>query len=164
MRAVLTLLIAAAACGDDGVHHLGDAPPCTPSPSTVTVDGLPSYACHDHYKAKVSITNNSCALMLVQSVKISAGMVTTGICGPSGAGTYPAGATGGGQAMLAVGETAVVLNLTGNAFCCTAPGPCPTPLQCDESNTFDVVTNAGTFTSAASSAHLSLDGCTEVCP
>ncbi len=64
---------------------------------------------------------------------------------------------------LAVNETALLLDLTAGAFCCIAPGPCPTPFQCDEAFKFDVITNAGTFTGVVT-PHLSLDGCTEICP
>jgi hypothetical protein len=155
IRTVL-LVSALAACGDDGVHHLADAPPCTPTASTVEVTGPATYACQQPYMAKVSLTNNSCAPMTVSAVKLSAA-VTSGQCGPSGAGMYQPK-----QAKLAAGETAVVLDLTGGTFCCLAPG-CPATLQCDEAFTFEAVTNAGSF-SGVESSHLSLDGCPTICP
>jgi hypothetical protein len=65
------------------------------------------------------------------------------------------------QTQLALGETAVVLDLMSGPFCCLSPG-CPAMLQCDESFTFEAVTNAGSFTGVTSS-HLSLDGCPTVC-
>jgi len=66
------------------------------------------------------------------------------------------------QSQLALGETALVLDLASGPFCCLAPG-CPASLQCDEDFTFEVVTNAGSFKSVSSS-HLSLDNCPTVCP
>lgn len=156
MRTCLVLVLLLS-CGDDGgVHHFGDAPPCTVSPSPVEIVAPTAYACNEPFKSTVSITNTSCAPLTVQTVKLTAA-VTTGQCGPAGAGMYMPK-----QKMLAPSESAVVLDLTSGPFCCTAPG-CPATLQCDESFTFEVVTNAGSFTKVVSS-HLNLDGCNVVCP
>jgi hypothetical protein len=59
------------------VHHLGDAPPCIVMPSTVTVVAPSGYACHENFMSRVSITNNSCAPMIVQQIKLTAA-VTNG--------------------------------------------------------------------------------------
>lgn len=156
-RASLVIIVLAAACGDDdGVHHLADSPQCTPLDSVVSVTAPTAYACHANYSSKVELTNNTCDPMTVTSIKLTP-KVTSGQCGPAGAGTYPPM-----KAMLNPHETAVVLDLMSGPFCCTSPG-CPATLQCDESFTFEVTTNAGTF-SQVSSAHLSLDGCDVVCP
>jgi len=48
-------------------------------------------------------------------------------------------------------------------FCCTAPGPCPSPLECDETYTLTVQTPAGDI-SKDETVHLSLGGCDVVCP
>ncbi len=156
MRTVLLLSALAVGCGDDGVHHLADAPPCTPAASTVQVMGSATYACQQPYMAKVSLTNLSCAPMTVTTVKLTAA-VTNGQCSPAGAGMYPPK-----QAVLSQGETAVVLDLASGPFCCLAPG-CPASFQCDEDFRYEVVTNAGSFTSVSSS-HLSLDSCSTICP
>ena len=154
IRTVL-LVSVLAACGDDGVHHLADAPLCTPKASTVQITAPATYACQQPFMSKVLLTNNSCAPMTVTAVKISAA-VTSGQCGPAGPGMYPPM-----QAQLAVGETAMVLDLMSGPFCCLSPG-CPAMLQCDEAFTFEAVTNAGSFTGVKSS-HLDLDGCPTVC-
>jgi len=153
---IAAVLVLVAACGNDSrVHHLPDAP-CTPGAAPVMIVAPAAYACHDPFKSKVSITNNSCEPLEIQQITGTA-MVTTGVCTPPGPATFvPLKTT------VAVGQTTVVLDLTGNTFCCLAPA-CPTPLQCDEDFTFNVVTNAGTF-SSVSTAHLSLDGCTVICP
>ncbi|MBA3463155.1 MAG: hypothetical protein H0T46_24575 [Deltaproteobacteria bacterium] len=157
MRRCLILLSVLAACGeDDSVHHLGDAPVCTPSDPTIEIVAPTVYACRDPFKSKVSITNNTCENLLVQSIRLTAA-VTAGACGPAGPGTYQPMTMG-----LQPGETGVLLDLTSGPFCCRAPG-CPASLQCDESFTFEVTTSAGVFTSV-SMAHLNLDGCNVVCP
>jgi hypothetical protein len=155
IRTVLFLSVLAA-CGDDGVHHLADAPPCTPTASTVQIVAPTTYTCQQPFMSKVSVTNNSCAPMTVTAVKLTAA-VTTGQCSPAGAGMYPPK-----QAKLAAGETAIVLDLTAGPFCCLSPG-CPASFQCDEAFTFEAVTNAGSFTGVESS-HLSLDSCQQICP
>ena len=150
-------VVLGSACGDDSrVHHFGDAPPCTASPSPVEIVAPTAYACNEPFKSKVSITNTSCEPLTIQTVKLSAA-VTSGQCGAAGPGMYPSR-----QMTLAPAETAVLLDLTAGPFCCTSPG-CPATFQCDEAFTFMVVTNAGTFTKVVSS-HLNLDGCGVICP
>jgi len=152
MRAVIVVSLLGA-CGGDSARHILDA--CTNGSDSMTLTGQASYVCHDPFKAQVTFTNETCAPLVVTGVKLSA-VTTTGACVPPGDYTY-AGKTVG------VGETMTVLDLTGNKFCCTAPGPCPDPLECDETYTLTVQSAAGDI-SKTESVHLSLGGCTEVCP
>lgn len=154
MRAVVVVSLIAGACNnEDSTRHILDA--CTNGSNAMTLTGQVSYACHDPFKAQVGFTNNTCDPIVVTGVKLSA-ITTTGACTPPGDYTYP-GKT------VAVGETLTVLDLTGNPFCCLAPGPCPTPLECDETYTLTVQTPAGDL-SKTESVHLSLGGCDVVCP
>ena len=153
-RFMVLLLIG---CGsDDDVGKIPDAPPCIEGTIDVELTAPDAYACHAPFMSTVRVTNGSCNPITIENVKIRA-MVTAGPCGPAGPGTYDSAAP-----RINSLASAVVLDLESGPFCCTAPGPCPTPMQCDETFTFDVVTSAGTF-SSASSAHVSLDGCDEVC-
>lgn len=123
--------------------------------SPVAIVAPSAYACHEPFKSKVSITNTSCENLTISAVKLTP-MVTAGPCGAPGIGNYMPTTMA-----LQPNETGVLVDLTTGPFCCTAPG-CPAQLQCDESFTFEVTTNKGVFT-AISNAHLSLDGCNEVC-
>ena len=156
-RFALVVITLAAACGDDGgVHHLADAPVCTQDRPTIAIVAPSTYACHEPFKSKVSLTNNGSCDLTVQDIKLTA-EVTFGPCGPAGPGTYPPMTM-----VVQPGQTAVVLDLTSAPFCCTSPG-CPSTLQCDETFRFEVTTNAGAISRVAT-AHLSLDGCDVVCP
>ena len=142
------------ACGaDNNVHHLPDAP-CVPADPTIELTAPTTYACHDLFMTKVTITNNECEPLQVADVKLT-GMVTNGPCTSANPGTH-AGTT------IGTGLSGVI-DLNGGAFCCTAPGPCPTPFQCDETFTITLDTQLGQIVKTED-AHLSLDGCTEICP
>jgi hypothetical protein len=156
MRALLLVVLLVACSSDDDVRHVPDAPPdqCVDGEVTLATTTPAAYACHDPFTAKLTVTNGSCSPLEVQSVRVSA-VVTSGACAPPGAGTFP-GAT------IAAGEEGTVLDLTGDAFCCTSPG-CPAQFQCDETFTFDVMTSKGPLT-ATQAVHLSLDGCDVICP
>jgi hypothetical protein len=152
----LVVVVFVVACSDDGVRHVPDAPPdqCVDGQPTLAAVTPAAYACHDPFTAKLTVTNDTCAALEVQSVRLSA-VVTSGQCAPPGAGMFP-GST------IAAGQTGTVLDLTGDAFCCTSPG-CPASFQCDETFTFDVMTSKGPL-SATQAVHLSLDGCDVICP
>ena len=153
MRALVVVSLAMTACGSDSARHILDA--CMNGSNSMTLAGPTSFACHEPYKATVTFTNDTCDPLVVTGIKLSA-ITTTGACVPPGDYTYP-GRT------VAVGETSTVLDLTANPFCCTAPGPCPTPLECDETYTLTVQSAAGDI-SKSESVHLSLGGCDVVCP
>ncbi|MEO6775580.1 MAG: hypothetical protein ABI467_21645 [Kofleriaceae bacterium] len=140
------------ACGDESARHILDA--CTNGSNSMTLAGQSSYVCHDPFKAQVTFTNDTCAPLVVTGVKLSA-VTTTGACVPPGDYTYPGRTVG-------VGETTTVLDLTGGKFCCTAPGPCPATLECDETYTMTVQSAAGDI-AKTETVHLSLGGCDEVC-
>jgi hypothetical protein len=148
---LLTMLVACSS--DNNVHHLPDAP-CTPVDPTIDVVAPTSYACHDPFKTKVTLTNSTCEPLVVSDVKLTA-MITNGPCAPATAGMYPGQTVG-------VGLSNTVLDLTTGPFCCT-PGACPTPFQCDETFTVTVDTPLGPLVKTET-AHLSLDGCPEICP
>jgi hypothetical protein len=152
MRALVVVSLLGA-CGDDSARHILDA--CTNGSNAMTLGGPASFVCHAPFKAQVTFTNNTCDPLVVTGVKLSA-ITTTGACTPPGDYTYP-GKT------VAVGETMTVLDLTARNFCCLAPGPCPDPLECDETYTLTVQSAAGDI-SKTESVHLSLGGCDEVCP
>ena len=137
-----------------------DAPPlCQPQPTTanvtVAVTSPATYLCHEPYKAKLVLTNGSCASVTVQNIAIS-GMVTAGACSPPGPGNFnPVVST------VAAGQSVTILDTTTGPFCCTSPG-CPASFQCDERFTLVVTSSAGMLTTTNMS-HLSLDSCSEVC-
>ena len=149
----LGLASVAACSGDNGVHHFADAP-CNPTANMIEVVTPTAYACHEPFKAKVTVTNDSCTSLTVQDVKITA-MVTAGQCSPAGPGTYP-GTT------IPNGQSGVALDLTSGPFCCLSPG-CPASFQCDEVFTYTIDTSEGVL-SKSQLAHLSLDNCSEICP
>lgn len=155
---VVAFVFVAACGGDDQVHHQPDAPvapdACGPSQVTIDVVAPVTYACHELFKSKVTLTNGSCAALTVSAIKLTT-VVTAGQCGAPGVGMYP-GMT------VAAGQSAAVLDLTSGAFCCLSPG-CPTPLECDEEYTFELTTPSGML-SAKKTAHLSLGGCDVICP
>ncbi|MEP6859028.1 MAG: hypothetical protein ABJE66_00310 [Deltaproteobacteria bacterium] len=152
MRALFVVSLLGA-CGGDDTRHILDA--CTNGSNSMTLSGPASFACHEPYKAQVTFTNESCTPLVVTGVKLSA-TTTTGACVPPGDYTYPGRTVG-------IGETMTVLDLTARPFCCTAPGPCPDPLECDESYTLTVQSAAGDI-SKSETVHLSLGGCDVVCP
>ncbi|MFT3697003.1 MAG: hypothetical protein QM831_27930 [Kofleriaceae bacterium] len=155
----LLLVAVLGACGSsDDSRHIMDA--CVASGSnSVSVTGPATYACHDMFMTKVTYTNNSCDPVNVTGVSIHGEITSGSNCTPSADYTYPV------SMIVQPGETATVLNLTnGNPYCCTAPGPCPTPYQCDEDYTLTVNTGLATqMLSGSESVHLSLDGCTVTC-
>ena len=155
MRLLLALGVLAA-CGNDPVHHLGDAA-CVQQVTdyTVALTTPAAYACHEPYKAKVVLSNDSCAPVTVADVKIT-GVVTSGPCTPPPVSTYPTTFT------VAAHASNTVLDLTGGTFCCFQ-NACPTPFQCDEHYTIDIATPQGTITKTAD-VHLSLAGCDVICP
>jgi hypothetical protein len=148
---LLTMLVACG--GDDNVHHLPDAP-CVPADPTIELMAPTTYACHDLFTTKVTVTNSTCAPLQVEDVKVT-GVVTNGSCTPPGPGTFPGSTIGTGLSG--------VIDVNGGAFCCFAPGPCPTPFQCDETFTITLDTPAGPLVKTEN-AHLSLDACDVVCP
>lgn len=153
-RVSLLVSLLASACGSSNdSRHIEDA--CVAGVNEATLTGPASYVCHDPFKSMVTFTNNTCASLKVTGVKLSA-VTSSGACVPPGDYTYPGN-------NVAAGGTMTVLDLTGGMFCCTAPGPCPTPFQCDETYTLTVQTPAGDITKTES-VHLSLDGCDVVCP
>jgi len=155
VRSIVVVSLVLGACNsDNGARHIADS--CVDGSDSMTLTGQASYVCHDPFKAQVTFTNNTCAPLAVTGVKLSA-ITTNGACVPPGDYVYP------GNKVVAVGQTMTVLDLTGNAFCCTAPGPCPMPFECDETYTMTVQSAAGDI-SKTESVHLSLGGCTEVCP
>jgi hypothetical protein len=156
MRSWIAVLVLVGACdADDPVRHLDAAvDACVPEAPVLEVTAPASYACHDKFMTKATLTNRSCEPLTVSAVKLSA-VVTAGPCGAPGPGTF-AGKT------IGPGETATVLDLDGDAFCCT-PGACPAQYQCDEQYTLEVTTPSGTLMDVKT-VHLSLDGCNEVCP
>lgn len=153
MRTVLAFSILTA-CGSDPVHHLPDAP-CVPALAdySIMLSTPQSYACHDPFHASIVFTNASCAPVTVHDVKVT-GTVTNGACTP------PPPGMSGGATVAAHNNT--TLTFAGGMFCCTAPG-CPTPFQCDEHYVWTVDTDLGPVTATAD-AHLSLDGCNQICP
>ncbi len=153
IRSLLLVSLIASCSSNDDSRHIEDA--CVAGVNESTLTGPASYACHDPFKSLVTFTNNTCAPLQVTGVKIHA-ITTSGACTPPGDYTY-AGTT------VAAGDTMTVLDLTGNQFCCIAPGPCPTPLECDETYTLTVQTPAGDI-SKTETVHLSLGGCDTVCP
>jgi len=153
-RALFLVSLLASACGSSNdSRHIDDA--CVAGVNTSMLTGPATYACHDPFKSLVTFTNNTCAPLKVTGVKIHA-ITTSGACMPPGDYTY-AGTT------VPAGSEMTVLDLTGNMFCCTAPGPCPSPLECDETYTLTVQTPAGDI-SKDETVHLSLGGCDVVCP
>ncbi len=153
MRLLFVLLLVS--CGGDPVHHLPDAP-CVPGTVTMAAAAPSTYACHDPFKVTLTMTNDSCEAVDITDFVFSETVVQTN-CTPFSPDTINR------TASVAVGATAQVLDFTGSAFCCTAPGPCPTPFQCDATFTYTANTAMGPI-SGTSTAHVSLDGCTEVCP
>ncbi len=113
-----------------------------------------AYACHDPFKLKIDLTNNSCAAVRVQDIKLT-GVVTSGACSPPGPGNFPA-------FTVAPSATSAILDFTGGPFCCIAPG-CPASFQCDEQYTITIDTPQGPITKQTT-AHLSLDNCNQICP
>lgn len=154
MRLVFVLLVAA--CGDDPVHHLADAA-CVPQLSdySAVITGPTTYACHEPFKTTVLFTNNSCEAFTATTVKLHT-TVTSGNCTPPGDGNFNAVAT------VAAHDSGNILpGFVGGQFCCF-PGACPTPMQCDELDTYTIATPAGDIT-ATYMNHLSLDGCDQIC-
>ncbi len=143
-------------CGNDQTNHLADS--CIPGTITMNVTGPATYACHDPFKSTIDITNDSCDPITVSSIVIT-GVVTNGSCTPPGPGNaHPMTAT------VNPDQTTDVLDFTGGEFCCTAPGPCPTPFQCDEAYTYTATTTSGATITGSATTHLSLDGCDVLCP
>src|SRR3954468_24964749 len=153
----IAMYLLVSACGsDDGGNHLPDAPVCTSMDPALEIVAPTAYACHDPFKSKLSITNNTCDNLTISQVKLTA-MVTSGPCGPAGPGTYPAMTMA-----LQPHESGVLVDITSGPFCCGAPG-CAAAMQCDEAFTFEITTNAGVFSKTAS-AHIDLSNCDVVCP
>lgn len=154
MRLLAVLLVAA--CGDDPVHHLADAP-CVPQLSdySIAVSGPTQYACHDPFKTEVILTNKSCEKFTATTVKLHT-TVMNGNCTPPGDATYTP------MAVVAAGDSGDLLNFTGNTFCCFQMA-CPATFECDELNTYTVATPAGDITGTYMS-HQSLGGCDVICP
>ncbi len=154
MSRVLAIAVIAA-CGNDTVHHLPDAPCLQQLTDYVVATTMPaSFACHDPFKLKIDLTNNSCAGVRIEDVKLS-GAVTSGACTPPGPTMFPA-------FTVAQSATSSIVDFTGNPFCCRAPG-CPASFQCDEQYTITIDTPQGPITKTTT-AHLSLDGCDQICP
>lgn len=155
MRFASAVTLVLAACGSDPIHHLGDAA-CVQQLTdyTVALTTPTAYSCHDPYKAKLALANESCGSLGVTDIKI-VGVVTTGQCSPPGPGTFPG-------SVIAAGKSSTILDFTGGPFCCIAPG-CPASFQCDEHYTFTIDTPQGPITKAQD-VHLSLDSCNEICP
>ena len=130
LRLVLMMLFAASSCGgdDEMATPTVDATPCVPGDTELAVTSPNAYACRESFEATVTLTNRSCASVTVQEVRIAAA-VTSGACAPAGPGTYTPMTT-----RVNHGQTATVLDLTGGAFCCLAPG-CPSTLQDESSST-----------------------------
>jgi hypothetical protein len=154
-RSIVVVSLLCGACNsDDGARHIADS--CVANGSdSMTLAGPVTFACHEPYKATIGFTNNSCAPLAVTGVKLSA-ITTTGQCVPPGDYVYPG-------KVVPAGATMTVLDLTANPFCCTSPGPCPDPLECDETYTLTVQSADGDI-SKTESVHLSLGGCDTVCP
>ena len=143
-----------AACGNDPVHHLADAPCLQELTDYVTAYTMPgSFACHDPFKLRIDLTNNSCAGVRIEDVKLS-GVVTSGACTPPAPTMFPA-------FTVAPSATSAIVDFTGNPFCCIAPG-CGPSLQCDEQYTITIDTPQGPITKQTT-AHLSLDNCDVIC-
>jgi hypothetical protein len=145
-------------CGSDDSRSIAlDAPSCVDQAVTMAVTTLASYACEEHFRATLMVTNGSCAPVTVSNIMI-AGVVTgsTGNCTPPAAATYP-------PMVATVGskQTATVLDLTGGQFCCFQMA-CPADFTCDESYTFTVNSSAGALTQMAD-ARLNLESCTVIC-
>jgi hypothetical protein len=154
LRSILGLSILVA-CGNHGGNKLADA--CIPGgPVSATIVGPASYVCQAPYMATVTVVNGSCEPIAVQGITLSA-VVTTGACEPPSDFTYKPKV-----GMVEAGQTAVVLDLTGNEFCCINMA-CPTPFQCDETYTATVNTGGDPIV-ATNMTHLSLDGCDVICP
>jgi hypothetical protein len=144
-----------AACGTDPVHHLPDAQCLQAIADYVVATTMPgSFACHDPFKLKIDLTNNSCAGVRIEDVKLS-GVVTSGACTPPGATMFP-------PFTVAQSATSSIVDFTGGPFCCFKMN-CPASFQCDEQYTITIDTPQGPITKTTT-AHLSLDNCDVICP
>jgi hypothetical protein len=127
----------------------------------LAVAGQTSYTCHQPYKETFTVSNPTCDQLTVSGIALSA-MVTAsnGNCVPPAIAHYPASVAAVGPGTTGV----VVLDLTGNDFCCIGSS-CPASFTCDETYTSVVAFTAdgGTVT-AMSDVHVDLGGCNEVCP
>jgi hypothetical protein len=130
---------------------------CVARPSVLAATGPTSYPCHTDFHATFAVTNNGCTPMTVTAVEIGEGTILSGDCGPSSAASYPPT-----LATVPAGQTATVLDLTTNPYCCGSPG-CPATLQCQEQYQYTAVTSAGDLTTQ-STVSIDLGGCSEVCP
>ena len=151
------LVIALAACGDDGVHHL--APSCVAN-GTVTASATtpPMFACHEPFTSVLVLDNPSCDDVTIGAIEL-VGTVTGGdACAPPPDSMYQSKV-----ATVAANTGATILDLTGGEFCCMTMA-CPASFQCDESYTFTVMTSAGAISTPATTTHLDLDACDEICP
>lgn len=155
--ASMTLGFVAFACGDESAPatDTSQVDACVPGEATISVETPTAYACTEDYRAKVSLTNGTCATLRVVDVEISA-IVTAGPCGPPAPASYTSLVR-----TVSPGRTAVLLDLTSDPFCCAAPG-CPAELECDERYTFQVNTEDGPI-SATADVQLTLGGCSTIC-
>jgi hypothetical protein len=160
---VAALLLACAGCGDDDTQTVvvdaGSPDACTSSGSVMLdVTGPDAYACHESFKAKFTVTNNTCQTLTITSVRIAASVLSsTGDCTPP--------ATSMNDAVVRTigpGGTAVVQDITGGTFCCFDRA-CPADFTCDQKYDFSVVTSAGTFTDTVQPIHVNLQSCDVVC-
>ena len=156
------VLCAAAAmgCSTDG----SSGPPCSANGTVTVAMTQPStFACHVDYTAHFTITNGSCTTVTINSFELT-GAITSS---PNGETCSPARAAQLTPAQLKAssvlgGNTIDVLDFTGGAFCCIAPGPCPADFICHENFTGVFHTSAGDLT-ATMPGELDLQSCTEVC-
>jgi hypothetical protein len=148
----LAFAVVGAGCGEDA-PVLPDA--CVAAASTMQLVTPNTYACRENFTAQLAVTNHGCAPLTIEDIQVTA-VVQSGACAPAAPVTYTPL-----RRSVGVGITSQVLDLTGGAFCCLAPG-CPTPLDCVEEFTFTVNTSAGPLV-ATGTASLDLDGCDVLC-
>ena len=153
------LLVTGCNCGDDVGRDAGvDGGNCSADGSvTLAVTTPTSFACHAQYTAGFAVVNGTCSPVTVSGIHLVETR-TDGGCSP---GPFPFDYQPTVTSVAALSR-ATVLDLTGNPFCCTAPG-CPADYTCQYRFDFSVTTSAGVLT-ASSTGDLALAGCTELCP
>ena len=157
---ILPLCAAAMACSTDGAGT-----PCSATGAvTVAMSQPANFACHADYTASFTMTNASCTTVTINSFELT-GQITHSPAGTtcSNANAAQVPASGLKATFVLGGNTVNLLDFKGGAFCCIAPGPCPSNFVCNETFTGVFHTSAGDIT-ASVPAELDLQSCTEVCP
>ena len=147
----LFVTVALSGCGDDTQDPMVE---CTPGDVTLATSVPEMHTCGDRNTARLTLTNDSCEPVQIRQIQ-RAGTVLRGPCQLRVSPTLPAAVTS-----VDAKTEAVILDFTGNQFCCAAAG---CTLSCTLRFDFAVVTDVGTFTSSVTSDLLFDEPCDVVC-